>query len=213
MLMKYEIDISNSQSVLSPDLQKLTRALESALGMEHVAAAVLSVSIVDNAAIHQLNRDHLQHDYPTDVISFALERRPSDPDDELPDDEAGRTDDSDSPLRSAGFVVEGEIVASAEMACEMAADGRWTPLDELQLYLIHGMLHLCGYDDLTPEERHLMRIRERAIMASLGLKAVYADDQEISEMLARRTAVEQTAAPKQTAAPEKRNAPQTGRML
>jgi len=41
--------------------------------------------------------------------------------------------------------------------------------DELALYLVHGLLHLCGYDDLTDVERRLMRKRERAILKFLGV--------------------------------------------
>ncbi|MCH8978610.1 MAG: rRNA maturation RNAse YbeY, partial [Armatimonadetes bacterium] len=41
---------------------------------------------------------------------------------------------------------------------------RWTPQEELVLYLVHGLLHLVGYDDRSPMERRLMRQRERSIM-------------------------------------------------
>ena len=44
------------------------------------------------------------------------------------------------------------------------------------LYVVHGLLHLCGYDDLTDEEQAVMRQREREILASLGLTARYEDD-------------------------------------
>lgn len=161
--MNYEIDISNRQSVLALDLQELRAALIHALQLEKIASAVLSISIVDNATIHQLNREHLQHDYPTDVISFSLELL-------LP--ETGKA----GSLRAEGAVIEGEIVASAEMALEMASEGQWTPASELKLYLIHGMLHLCGYDDLTANEQSIMRTREREIMNQLGLRAIYAED-------------------------------------
>ena len=160
----YEIDIVNSQQALPVDETELAAALETALRAEGVGSAVLSVSIVDNAAIHVINRDHLQHDYPTDVISFQL--------DFYPDKEDG----SQGGRRGFGASIEGEIVASAEMAVEMAADAGWEPITELKLYLIHGMLHICGYDDLTPDEQCLMRDRERAIMGELGYTPVYAED-------------------------------------
>lgn len=203
--MPFEIDISNHQSVLPLPTDVLRQTLLTALHAEQVASAVLSISIVDNATIHRLNREHLQHDYPTDVISFALEMLDADDDwgdwDEDDSEQAGAEQDelaaeavvataADAPpspaaavpsaggLRAAGTVIEGEIVASAEMACDMAAAGQWSAISELQLYLVHGLLHLCGYDDLTPAEQQVMRERERAILSQLGLTAVYAEDHE-----------------------------------
>ena len=162
----FEIDISNSQRALAVDLAELRRVLEHALRLEQIRGAVLSVSIVDNATIHRLNREHLQHDYPTDVISFQL--------DFARDDDA--PDDAPAELRAVGAIIEGEIIASAEMAAEMAATGQWSPIDELTLYVIHGLLHICGYDDLSPEEKTIKRSRERAILNALGLHPVYPDD-------------------------------------
>ena len=69
----FEIDISNRQSALDFNENSLEAAVLKALAIENVASAVLSISIVDNPAIHAFNRDHLQHDYPTDVISFQLD--------------------------------------------------------------------------------------------------------------------------------------------
>jgi rRNA maturation RNase YbeY len=80
--------------------------------------------------------------------------------------------------RAAGAAIEGEIIASAEMAVSMAADGKWSAEAELTLYIVHGLLHICGYDDLTPEEKCIMRARERAILSELGLTAIYAEDSE-----------------------------------
>ena len=166
--MTFEIDISDHQRATSVDPEVLRHAVESALQLEQVAAAILSISIVDNAAIHRINREHLQHDYPTDVISFQLE---------FSRDEILDPDDSSAVLRASGARIEGEIIASAQMASEMASAGQWTTMNELTLYVIHGLLHICGYDDLTPEDKALMRCRERAILGSLSLVPVYPDDE------------------------------------
>jgi probable rRNA maturation factor len=64
------------------------------------------------------------------------------------------------------------------MAVSMATDGEWSAEAELILYIVHGLLHICGYDDLTPEEKCIMRARERAILSELGLTAIYAEDAE-----------------------------------
>jgi probable rRNA maturation factor len=193
----FEIDISNGQSALAFDENRVRNAVLRALSIEQVASAVLSISIVDDAAIHVINRDHLQHDYPTDVISFQLDfisaenlqcddEIENDDEDLLDEDDAEIDDDSvdvtDGELltegRAAGAAIEGEIIASAEMAVSMAADGKWSAEAELILYIVHGLLHICGYDDLTPEEKCIMRARERAILSELGLTAIYAEDAE-----------------------------------
>lgn len=198
--MDFEIDISSRQNVISVDLNALESAVLRALELEQVASAVLSISIVSNEEIHTLNRDHLDHDYPTDVISFQLNfaddadlDQDEDPDIEDNEDNEDSDEESDNDthisssatvpheLRAAGALIEGEIIASAEMAASMAADGQWSTQDELTLYVVHGLLHICGYDDLSDDEKLIMRARERAIMASLGLNAVYAEDSEDAE--------------------------------
>ncbi len=183
--MAFEIDISNDQTFIQVDIKQLTHAIAHALQVEHVASAVISVSIVDNAAIHVINREHLQHDYPTDVISFQLDfgiQGDEDDDHEEEDDEVECTVDHQSvdpcsELRAQGAMIEGEIIASAQMAAEMASSGQWTAMHELTLYVVHGLLHICGYDDLTPGEKRIMRGRERAVLQGLGLQPVYPDDE------------------------------------
>ncbi len=73
-------------------------------------------------------------------------------------------------------MIEGEVIVSAEMALEMAAQYHWQGSDELCLYLVHGLLHLCGYDDLSPEEQIVMRRRERDILQFWNLTPHYAED-------------------------------------
>ena len=194
--MAFEIDISNDQNSIQVDIKQLTHAIAHALQVEQVASAVISVSIVDNAAIHVINREHLQHDYPTDVISFQLdfalpEDADGDADEEDGDEEHDTTEvaeddestanhqalESRTELRAQGAMIEGEIIASAQMAVEMASSGEWSAMNELTLYVIHGLLHICGYDDLTPDEKHIMRERERAVLQKIGLRPIYPDDE------------------------------------
>lgn len=165
--MTFEIDIENGQSRLPVDERRLQRAMLTTLQLEQVESAVLSVSVVDDPTIHRLNREHLQHDYPTDVISFQLEHlRLS----ELPAEVTLHRP-------SAGCHIEGEIVVSADTAEQQAAAGGWTAADELLLYVVHGLLHLCGYDDLSPELKTIMRARERSVLAELDLIPVYPQDE------------------------------------
>ena len=130
--------------------------------------AVLSVTLVDNPTMHRLNREHLQHDYPTDVISFPLEWMCGN---ESCEDRIGYLDG-----RAKGALIEGEIVVSVDYAEEMARRCGWTTQNELTLYAVHGMLHICGYDDLTTDEKQVMRSREKAILGHLGIEVTYPDD-------------------------------------
>lgn len=165
----FEIDISNRQQAVPIDRDAIHAAVLRALQMEQVDSAVLSISIVDDLTIHTLNRHHLHHDYPTDVISFQLDFSEGDMV-QSPDVDESRE------LRAARAAIEGEIIASAEMAATMAAQGEWSVHDELTLYVIHGLLHICGYDDRSADEQAVMRARERAILGSLGLTALYTED-------------------------------------
>jgi probable rRNA maturation factor len=150
----YEITITNSQSALDVDEALLTSIAEFTLREEGVAAAEISIAVVDNATIHDLNRRYLEHDYETDVLSFLLECTPPE----------GGASSRQTDRRGSGKRIEGEVVMSAEMASGRAAEFQWTPHEELVLYLVHGLLHLAGYDDLTDVEKTLMRSRERAIL-------------------------------------------------
>lgn len=177
-MSNYSIALTNQQSIMRIDRRRLLRQARSVLAMEEVAIAEISVAVVDDRQIHALNRRFLKHDCPTDVISFLLDsadwparassanRRPgvkatyrtSSP---LPR-EKRRTNGRPSRIvrRGAGKVIGGEVVLSAETALRTAGDYGTRPADELALYLVHGLLHLCGYDDLTPREKRLMRRRE-----------------------------------------------------
>ncbi|MBN2021705.1 MAG: rRNA maturation RNase YbeY [Pirellulales bacterium] len=141
----FAIQFANEQTILPVDKIRLRRAVRGILKDAALAQAQVSVAIVDDPAIHRLNREYLRHDYPTDVLSFVLERE----DDRL----------------------EGQIVASAETALAAAGRYGWAPEDELLLYVIHGTLHLVGVEDETPAQRARMRRREAESLARFGLEA------------------------------------------
>lgn len=149
----YQIDIADTQDRLELEEQFLIQVAQKVLAAEEVAAAEISVALVDDAAIHDINRQYLGHDYPTDVISFLLDCEP-----------ANSTHPA-SPLRGRGKRLDGEVIISTETAIQQAGDFGWSPREEVVLYLIHGLLHLVGYDDLSYTERAVMRARERAMLA------------------------------------------------
>lgn len=162
---RYEVEIDDSQKVLKVNHQRLTDVVRSVLAAEKCVSASISIAIVDNKTIHDLNVRYLQHDYPTDVLSFLLDEELDPASQPIPKGAA----------RGCGKRLEGEIVLSSEMAKTMATKYRWQPLDEVTLYAVHGLLHLCGYDDTTLKKQTLMRQREREVLEPWGLTPHYAE--------------------------------------
>lgn len=146
----FQIDISDQQTHLEARTERLKEVVKRVLRDEGFTSAEVSVAIVDDVAIHRINRDFLGHDYPTDVVSFVLNQ-------EFPDRAIGD--------RMQQRRIEGELVVSAETAVREAVTHGWSADDELLLYVVHGVLHLCGYDDLTDDARPIMRNRERQVLA------------------------------------------------
>jgi probable rRNA maturation factor len=153
----YSIAIDDCQAVYRVDASWLLGCLRQALAAEQVAAADLHVVLVDDAEIRRINREYLEHDWPTDVISFSYA------------EDASIPADANRWPRGQGFTLDGEVVISVETAVRQAHRHDWSPGDELLLYAVHGCLHLCGYDDLSDAERPWMRRRERELLALFGL--------------------------------------------
>jgi len=138
-----DIACTNLQSAHRIDEEQIATAVRRVMDDAGVVHGEISLTVVDNPRMHELNREHLDHDYPTDVLSFLLERE----DDHL----------------------EGEVIVSADYAAEEARRYGWVFEHELVLYFVHGALHLVGYDDTTPSAAEEMRAKERAILATFGL--------------------------------------------
>jgi probable rRNA maturation factor len=127
--------ITNEQSRHEVDGEQLRAAVLGVVDEAEIGAGEVSLAIVDDETIHALNVQYLQHDYPTDVISFVLEQ-------------------------AAGHL-EGEVIVSADMAALVAKEYGWPTQHELLLYVIHGTLHLVGYDDKDPQKKIEMQAAER----------------------------------------------------
>lgn len=117
-------------------------------------AAELSVSIVGDRSIRKLNRDYLGKDRPTNVISFSLL-------------------EGDSGLIPASEAL-GDVVISADTAAREAAEAGITYPERLFFLLMHGILHLCGYDhERSGEaEAHRMDRKEQDIWCRLVAPAI-----------------------------------------
>ena len=165
MTDQYDISLNNTQHKLPVNEQRLREVARRTLAEEQVAEARISIAVVDDETMRRLNRQYLAHDYATDVLSFLLES-------EAP---SGSDPGRSEPPRGNGKRLEGEVILSVETAERAAVEFRWTSDDEIVLYLVHGLLHLMGYEDETTQERSLMRARETAILSLWNLKPYYAD--------------------------------------
>jgi probable rRNA maturation factor len=129
----------------------------------------VSLLITDDVAIRELNREFRGLDEVTDVLSFS----PSHPghwegEAEAPDDRylrAGETVEPQFVLPPGEVPVLGDIVVSYPQAQRQAQAGNESVDKELALLIIHGVLHLVGYDHLEPEETALMQSKERAALS------------------------------------------------
>ena len=135
------------------------------------APASIGLRLTDDAELAALNKRVFDKDGPTDVISFPLLDPPAFP------PHAGQSAPKAvvpmSDFRPPGSRTElGDIVVSVERAIDQAQQGRggqtsnvaWSAADELRLLVVHGTLHICGWDHAAPEEEAAMRALEWMIL-------------------------------------------------
>ncbi|HMP03201.1 MAG TPA: rRNA maturation RNase YbeY [Gemmatales bacterium] len=141
-----KVSVTDQQERLRLDYRWLKELARAVLAEEGVAAAQVNVVLLSDAAIQDVHRRFLNQDTPTDVITF--------------------------PLSSPGAKkLQAEILISTDTAAAAATDhGGHAPEQEVALYLVHGLLHLCGYDDHEPDDRAAMRQREAAHLAQFGIR-------------------------------------------
>lgn len=140
--MSFEVLITKSRYVPQSLREQTLLAVESIAKDFGWQAGQISVAVVNDRTIQDVNRQYLNHDYPTDVISFNL------------------TDDDQN--------LEGEVIVSWQTAKRVAEESGWTTSQELLLYIIHGMLHIVGLDDATPTQSKKMRQKERQYMQAIA---------------------------------------------
>ncbi len=109
----------------------------------------VNLILTDNKFIHEINSSYRDKDYPTDVISFAYR---------------------DEPFPGTGEVTEefGDIYISLEKALEQATLYGVSLRDELKRLLVHGILHLAGYDhERSADDEKIMEAEEERVLGSL----------------------------------------------
>ncbi len=142
-----KIRIINQQKIKRVSLKRLRKYLKKVSGLLNISSKRISILLCDNKLIKKLNKKYLKRNSSTDVIAFPLSDR----------------------LESDYL---GEVVVSTEKAAQVALKLglRWQ--DELVLYVVHGILHLLGYDDRTKKKRKILEKKQKDIMGRLELKSL-----------------------------------------
>lgn len=117
-------------------------------------STLVDITAVDEAAIAELNLTHLERSGPTDVLSFPLEQL-------LP---------GDVPAAGAGPLHLGDVVIAPDYIARQALELGVSFEAELALMVVHGMLHLMGFDHTVDDEAEVMEERERVLLAKVGLE-------------------------------------------
>ncbi|WP_438474339.1 rRNA maturation RNase YbeY [Selenomonas sputigena] len=149
ILFRRDIENLSLDKCLEKDIR---HALEKIGEMYALKNAEVSITLTNDAQIHEINKNYRHVDKPTDVISFALQ-------------------ESVEPLITDGPAINmlGDIIISVERARIQASDYGHSLRRELVFLTVHGMLHLLGYDHQEKNERHEMEEEQRRIMKILGI--------------------------------------------
>lgn len=128
------------------DLNDIEKLLKKSIKFLNIESSIFNVIIVDDERIHQINKEYRNIDRPTDVISFALE-------------------DSDK-VEGLDFRVLGDIYVSIDTARRQAYEYYNTEKEEIRFLVIHGLLHLLGYDHTLgeKEEKEMFDLEEEVLI-------------------------------------------------
>ncbi|HPL97648.1 MAG TPA: rRNA maturation RNase YbeY [Smithellaceae bacterium] len=135
-----KILIANQQKLIKIDRRKIRQVMTRLMKATDCVSAEISITFVDDAAIRILNREYLKRDKPTNVLSFSLQE--------------GEYGDI-----NAGLL--GDIIISAETALRDALRGGLTFEEEIIFLLIHGFLHLTGYNHENTSRANASRMRQK----------------------------------------------------
>lgn len=117
----------------------------------------VSVTLVTDEEIHQLNRDYRQVDRPTDVLSFAF-------------------DEAEEPaMEGFGVHVLGDIIISGETANRQGQEFGHGLEREIIYLAVHGLLHLLGYDHMEEADKKIMRVEEERALREIELSEEFFD--------------------------------------
>ncbi|MCR4338188.1 MAG: rRNA maturation RNase YbeY [Candidatus Omnitrophica bacterium] len=148
--MAVTIEIENKQKKIPLNPNQIHKLVRKILRLERVLDVRLSLAFVTDREIRSLNKRFLGRSYTTDVLAFDL-----------------TTQNLSRSSRKKISTIDGEIVISTTSAYRNAKEFGMLPYREVALYIVHGTLHLLGYDDHSPKNRRSMRIKEKDLMEQL----------------------------------------------
>ena len=144
-MSNYTINIENICTGVKVKKERISDLAQTVLSNEGVLEAEISIVIVDDEYIIRLNQEYLNKNTTTDVLSFRL------------------TDDT-------GDKLEGEVYANIEQITRQVSDYHVLMEDEISRIVIHGVLHLLGFDDQTGEQKKIMTEKEDQYLEILNNK-------------------------------------------
>lgn len=148
-----ELDFENVSGDSAPDENDFQRWIETALNNRKANASVC-VRIVDTTESQSLNRDYRGKDKPTNVLSFPFELPPG------------------VPEEAVDYML-GDLIICAPIVKQEASQQNKPEFNHWCHMVIHGTLHLLGFDHISDEEAETMEQIERELLASLGLPDPY----------------------------------------
>lgn len=122
------------------------------------------VTMVDNTAIHEINKEHRGIDRPTDVLSFPNLDFPAPGDFSLLEENEANYFDPET-----GLLLMGDIVISVDKVFEQANEYGHSIKREFAFLIAHSMLHLCGYDHMEASEAVVMEAKQKEALEALGI--------------------------------------------
>ena len=126
--------------------------------------AEVNLTLTDNEGIHEINRMYRQIDAPTDVLSFPMLSY-----EQAGDFSALEEDYEDNFNPDTGEIMLGDIVISVDRVREQAAAYGHSERREFAFLIVHSMLHLFGYDHMTPEDAAVMEPKQRQILEEMNI--------------------------------------------
>jgi probable rRNA maturation factor len=155
------ITITNSQKRLQLKSARITKIIQAVLRKEKYKAGELTFVFVNSSQIKSLNKKYLGHLYATDVLAFDFTGRT------LSGYEKSRHAKGCS-CCSSDNILWGDIIISTDAIIQNTKRFKTTASRELALYVVHGLLHLLGYDDHKNADIKAMRLKEEELLQYLG---------------------------------------------
>lgn len=125
--------------------------------------AEVNLTLTDNEGIHEINKEYRKIDRPTDVLSFPLISY------ETAGDFSNVEDEDDNFNPDTGEAMLGDIIISVPKVKEQAKEYGHSEEREYAFLIVHSMLHLFGYDHMTPEEASFMEDKQKEILNELHI--------------------------------------------